>query len=413
MRPFPKFLVATLATLALTGTACSIPIVAPPLTGTVMLRESSALPSRSIAAVNAQVPEQITAYNLDWDDNAFFMPTKVVIFNESTGKERIMSTADFAVIREQLGKHGEWTPYATRNDDQTGSFRYFREGPRGENYFLLDVITGLKDVFETLHGKLSVDPTNKHLIKNLDDALREVKKIRKGQADAIKRQDEIITKLKSVLTEVRAALKSRNIVLHAPKNRGPSWDALVRALKHPQTAKWSTFITARGHPEEHMHDGLFVFYGLGYFDHLPPIGNYDAVTHPKNKATAENPSAAKVVKMRMRLDRIQSIPTSETFTTVLSPDGKSTRKMHLWGFSDDDFGNYATALRELAQDMKNGRWPDVKIFLFFTGGKNNPNEKARVMVLQPDGTPRAATDQERTEAARIHCEQLTSSLSYS
>jgi hypothetical protein len=116
------------------------------------------------------------------------------------------------------------------------------------------------------------------------------------------------------------------------------------------------------------------------------------------------------------LDRIQAMGTSDQMLDVIGPSGRGRRKMHLWGFSDDDFGNFSTALKVLTEQMKpskeypHGRWPDIKIALFFTGGKNNPTEKPRTVVLTAAGGSRPARPSEIGEARKVLCKEANNRL---
>jgi hypothetical protein len=78
--------------------------------------------------------EQVTAWNFDWDDNIFFMPTKIVLFHKETGEELEISTSEFAVHKNDFGKTGRFENYEVRYDPKTGSYRYFRDHA-DVNYF--------------------------------------------------------------------------------------------------------------------------------------------------------------------------------------------------------------------------------------------------------------------------------------
>lgn len=306
---------------------------------------SPARPSpRIIASTDTLTQGQITAFDFDWDDNIFFMPTKIVLFKKGTHEEVEVSTAEFAHIRTEVGKTGRWADYEMRNDDATGSFRYFRDGPGGENYFLRDLKEALLDTSTP------------------------------------------------------------------PKWKGPSWNAFVRALSREQTAKWTTIITARGHSTGAMIEGLQVLQKLGLIKYLPPEENLYAVSHPKYRGNAANPSEMKAMIEKEILDKIQAQTKARDMIEVVDQDGQSKKKLHLWGFSDDDFGNYSVALDALSAEVKKGRWPDVKIVLFFTGGKNNPKEKSRVTVIKSDGTNRPASTEEVGESERVICQQISGGL---
>ncbi|MBI3555948.1 MAG: hypothetical protein HY074_06780 [Deltaproteobacteria bacterium] len=117
--------------------------------------------------------------------------------------------------------------------------------------------------------------------------------------------------------------------------------------------------------------------------------------------------------MKQLLDRIQALGTNEKMQEVIGPSGKGSRKMHLWGFSDDDMGNIETARKVLSAEMKpspeypRGRWPDVKITLFFTAGKDTSKLKPSVVVLTSNGGTRPALAAEVEEAHRLLCAQIS------
>ncbi|MBI3555949.1 MAG: hypothetical protein HY074_06785 [Deltaproteobacteria bacterium] len=156
---------------------------------------------------------QVTAYNFDWDDNAFFMPTKIVLFNKKTGAEHPVTTGEFAEIRAHVGKDGEWTDYEIRLDDSTGSFRYFREGTQGQNYFLLDAAEGLKDVFDTLRETLK---GKKEVVERLNSALEDLEGIREGRKEALARIPEIHANLLTALKGAKAFMPSQTRNSRAP-----------------------------------------------------------------------------------------------------------------------------------------------------------------------------------------------------
>ncbi len=293
---------------------------------------------------------QITGYDFDWDDNVFFMPTKIVVFDRKSGEEKMVSTAEFAEIRERLGKPGEWENFETRNDDRTGSFRNFRDGLNGVNPFRNDLL---------------------------------------------------------------AALDAPVAPGERPKWQGPSWDAYVGAMEHVETAHWTTIITARGHSAEAMLAGLQILKDRGYVKNTPNVENLFAVSSPKYKGAAASPSETKAHIMKQLLDHIQTLGIDHKMHEVIPPSGKGARRMHLWGFSDDDIGNIETARKVLSAEMKpspeypKGRWPDIKITLFFTGGKTNLNEKPRIMVLTSDGGTRPALAAENDEAHKVICAQIS------
>src|SRR5688572_7084977 len=75
--------------------------------GSRSLAPSSALQLRCDGVTKPRKPAQLTGWNFDWDDNIFFMPTKIRLYHKETGEDVGVSTADFALIREEIGKPGK------------------------------------------------------------------------------------------------------------------------------------------------------------------------------------------------------------------------------------------------------------------------------------------------------------------
>ncbi|MBI5201862.1 MAG: hypothetical protein HY925_09780 [Elusimicrobia bacterium] len=101
--------------------------------------------------------------------------------------------------------------------------------------------------------------------------------------------------------------------------------------------------------------------------------------------------------MRAILDRIQASPLGADAPAVVTQDGRGRRPLHLWGFSDDDWGNYSIALAALSADVKAGKYGNVKITVFYTG-TNTPEHPPGAWVVTPDGSARPATAEERRES---------------
>jgi len=274
----------------------------------------------------------LPSWNFDWDDNIMYMPTKIILFEKGTGRELPVTTAEFAGIHDQIGKPGKYENYEIIENDQTGSFRNFRDQP-GVNHFLDDIIKNID----------SVDPA---------------------------------------------------------KWQGPSWKAFQTAMKNPETARLTTIITARGHSRENILAGLRILKDKGFIKNLPPPENIYAVSSPEIMASAKDPSKAKAQIMMSRLDDIQKSGLSPRMVKVLDPDGKVVRTVHLWGFSDDDYGNFRTAAETLAAEVKKGRWPDIKITLFYTGHQA-PHQHPFSVVITSDGGFRRPRPGENGESGRV------------
>jgi hypothetical protein len=66
-------------------------------------------------------------YFFDFDDNVAFLSTKIFLFHKESGKESAVSTADFAQNGKKVGRTGPYRDFEVRLDDETGSFRRFRD----------------------------------------------------------------------------------------------------------------------------------------------------------------------------------------------------------------------------------------------------------------------------------------------
>jgi len=83
----------------------------------------------------------VVGYAFDIDDNILRVPTKIVAFENATGKEVELSTAEFAEWRERAKLPSDHYYHRLTVDGNRGSFRYFRDGP--ENYLMRDLKLGM------------------------------------------------------------------------------------------------------------------------------------------------------------------------------------------------------------------------------------------------------------------------------
>ncbi len=67
-------------------------------------------------------------YFFDLDDNVFFLSTPVYLFHKKTGQEIAVSSGEFSQVFADIGKVGPYKDYFLEYNDQTGSFRRFRDG---------------------------------------------------------------------------------------------------------------------------------------------------------------------------------------------------------------------------------------------------------------------------------------------
>jgi hypothetical protein len=66
-------------------------------------------------------------YFFDFDDNVMRLDTCIYIFNRHTGAEIPLSTRRFAEVHPLLGRPGPFEDFEIHRDDQTGSYRRFRD----------------------------------------------------------------------------------------------------------------------------------------------------------------------------------------------------------------------------------------------------------------------------------------------
>jgi hypothetical protein len=88
-------------------------------------------------------PEKsIKSYNFDWDDNVLNMPTTILLFHKETGIKVEVATHEYALVREKVGKEGEYKDYEVVNDDTRPfhSYMNFRDPKDGNGKSFLDQV---------------------------------------------------------------------------------------------------------------------------------------------------------------------------------------------------------------------------------------------------------------------------------
>ncbi len=66
-------------------------------------------------------------YFFDFDDNVAFLATPLILFHKQSGQELRVSSGDWAKYSADIGKGGPFVNYEIRWEDQTGTFRCFRD----------------------------------------------------------------------------------------------------------------------------------------------------------------------------------------------------------------------------------------------------------------------------------------------
>lgn len=289
---------------------------------------------------------QVVAFNFDWDDNIVFMPTKVYVFDRASGEQKGVSTADFAEVRHRV--------YGTKGEPPHEKNTTWRGVDWGRYELRGDDATGSFREFRDLNGEN----------RFLSDVRRMIRRARTTAWQA------------------------------------PSFKDFQTSLSSPDAAKWSAVITARSHDPEKMLEGVRYLQQRGYVRHLPEVGHLYAVANPRFQGSSASPSEAKAKIMMQLLDQVDREPLQADMPAVLDRDGSASKVLHLWGFSDDDFGNYETAARLLSAEVKKGRWPNVKITLFYSGTRHD-GVSPHAKVIKSDGSLRARTATEETEPERV------------
>ncbi len=173
--------------------------------------------------------------------------------------------------------------------------------------------------------------------------------------------------------------------------QGPAWKSFVRAMGNPENRATTGIITARRHSVDSTYAALNVLFDQGLLPALPDKAGLFVVMDPGFPTEFQAPTIPerKAKVMLHLLDRLDKIPL---------PAGAT--QTHLWGFSDDDYGNILTAEQTLGPQVAAKRWPHTKVLLAFTG-LNHPLEKPRCEVLANGGKPRPCTGAEENASFKV------------
>lgn len=155
-------------------------------------------------------------YFFDFDDNIAFLATPLILFQKQTGVELPVSSQEWALHHTTIGKSGIYSDFEIRWDDQTGTFRNFRD----LNISELEKLQGRKQPFV---------------------------------------QDVVLA-----------------LGLPDLQWKGPSWDCFYHAAFNSRPI---SIITARGHSEPVMRAGIFEFVRSGYLPIEPNYLSVFAVSN--------------------------------------------------------------------------------------------------------------------------------------
>ncbi|MBI1861852.1 MAG: hypothetical protein HYR96_13140 [Deltaproteobacteria bacterium] len=295
------------------------------------MRETAFVLAALFAACAEATPRQIQKFNFDFDDNVFSTKAQIYLSHKTTHQETPVSTAKWAEVRQLFGKPGQWFEFELL---PTGLRDFNDKGPRGT------------DLFES------------QVQSALDDALWNWK--------------------------------------------AKSWGALIDAMHNPEKLEHTAFITARMHSPEGMMKGFELLRRRRLIENVPRIDTLYIVgwdgfepqmkkllegqaktvaqrTDEPVKKTEEIPADSagrKAIVMKYLLDALQETPLPVGAKPITDREGTAKEPLQLWGFSDDDFGNYMTAYCVLSQEVAEKKWPHVKIILFYSG-KLGPMEVPR------------------------------------
>lgn len=156
-------------------------------------------------------------YFFDFDDNVAYLTTPIVIFNKETGAERTLSSGEWARYHQNIGKSGPFANYYVDYNDESGSFRYFRD----QKHSFIDKVVRRKQTF---------------------------------------------------LSDIEKALDQADYSWKAP-----SWNCFYHATFNMRP---TSVITARGHNKETIEEGIDLMVRTGHLPHNPNYLSIYPVTNP-------------------------------------------------------------------------------------------------------------------------------------
>ncbi|MBS1971138.1 MAG: hypothetical protein JSU04_12565 [Bdellovibrionales bacterium] len=155
-------------------------------------------------------------YFFDFDDNIAFLSTPLILFHKTTGEELRVGSGEYAKIHSIIGEPGPFQDYEVRFDDETGTYRNFRD-------------INISDI-EKLEGKKQI------FVQDLAEAL--------GFPDV--------------------------------QWKGPSWQCFYHATFNRRPI---SVITARGHHPETLKAGIQLFVDRQFLPHEPNYLSVFPVNH--------------------------------------------------------------------------------------------------------------------------------------
>ncbi|PIP91488.1 MAG: hypothetical protein COW01_02120 [Bdellovibrionales bacterium CG12_big_fil_rev_8_21_14_0_65_38_15] len=251
-------------------------------------------------------------YFFDFDDNVAYLSTPIVIFHKQTGEEKTISSGEFARENKNIGTDGKFADYFLNFDDFKGSFRHFRD----KNFSLIDKIIRKKQLF---------------------------------------------------LKDIESALETKDYGWKAP-----SWNCFYHATFNRRPV---SIITARGHNQETIMDGINLMVRDGHLPHTP---NYLSIYPVSNPDVRLELGDKKLVQSVPELKRAA---IRESVEKAIQVYGHSP--YHRFGMSDDDPKNVELITEEM-KELKR-KYSDMSFFVIYT--KQNTFEKKEIIIPRKRRTP--------------------------
>lgn len=145
-------------------------------------------------------------YFFDFDDNVAYLTTPIVIFDQDNGQEKFLSSGEWARFHQNIGKSGQFKNFSIDYNDETGSFRYFRD--QQHSFF-----------------------------------------------------DKIVRRKQTFLSDIEKALAQADYAWKAP-----SWNCFYHAVFNKRP---TSVITARGHNKDTIKEGINLMVKTGHLPYNP------------------------------------------------------------------------------------------------------------------------------------------------
>jgi hypothetical protein len=180
-------------------------------------------------------------YFFDFDDNIAYLTTPLILFHKKTSEELFLSSGEWSLHHASVGKSGPYSDYEIRYEDETGSFRCFRD---------IDLTEA-----EKLAGKQQL-----------------------------------------FVEDLQVALKLPDL-----QWKGPSWDCFYHATFNQRPI---SIITARGHKASTIQEGVREFIKTGYLPSEPHYLSVYAVSNKEVRTHLNDPEfTATTAELKQRAIR--------------------------------------------------------------------------------------------------------------